>query len=890
MLQRKRIDKINFAFISVFALFAFCSCAPKVTSKYFPEPVTNFGPRNHDSDLKLDKLHTNAIDLKTLGLDEDIKTNDFFNAAENILLLSKRNHPEIEKLGHIMIEGFYNSNFTTSRSNFSKGPYLQAAIGETQADAKDAIFDVVKMLNLQMALVTNVIDNSKKTYDWPKTELKLDQIVDFVEGYIQSLEKKWSKARLDPRVYSAIKDGINEQLQPATKQIRPILSSMMTEINLTTFINDIYKVVGILNVDLDADAKTQLQQGMDLGKFVDAAQDEADGLKVLIFIWRMLDPQDRKTQFEPISSALYKFLNGANDSQLDCLAGKPCHLNIITIIAKKTEILPQIKAYGIDKLKAQVNAGAVQVARDAVSLKITPILKDELPATLDQKVKDGFAAESKVLAKISKDFKGFLTPGVNTWAKNYVDEGAIGINALELTDIHLKFSSSSQLSFAKVHGQTTGAATLGSSMSALETRWELLQESFSNIPFGTETALVNKLMGSKNSAEHTHIKELLSQINKALAIGGFRVSDTEKFKSLTYALDPDGTINSTLDLQHFIENPISFIVPNVLVVTDAFHGAPPFTKELSADVEDQAQLLKGLSRMVYFFHDWEQNSFDRLLGNIKVNDFVEDPQMKSIDQKFFPKEILFTLFTGNAAVILGNFSKNLSTILLLDEHRNLSWENDMAANSTAPISAMAALVNIEKSRRGEVASASALAHELDALIEFYNATDGVEKTNATFLLQKGADGKNTIDALLDGRHRVFLLIAAVANFLTHEMQSPDGGIYHGYDLTNKVPIKSPRLLKDQVCVIEALVRAGKLVSAQTYQNSALDIYYFVNSKLWNQSKAFYVLAEGQTSIGTLPDIVEALYSIDILSDIMSNNSLTQWKKISAPWLTALKQF
>ncbi len=876
--------------VSLLAFMVLSACAPALKSKSFPEPVSEFGPRNRDAEIKIDHIKIENSAASSLSFERDMTSSEYFIAAEHILRLSKRSHPELENLGHNLIEGFYKSNVTTTRSPFSKSPFLLAAIGETQADAKDAIFNVVKMLDDQAALVQSVVEKSKTEYNWPGNEIKVDQLVDFVETYISSLEQQWKRAKLDPRVYKGLLDGIKEQFDPLAAKIRIALTAMSLETNLARFIAELNQVAGYLDVELDKDTKELLQKGLTLGSLVDSAVSENDGLRVIVAVWRLLEPAERKKQFEAMSPALYKFLNGASDGQLDCLEGKRCGLDIYTILARNSQILPQIKTYGVDKLKDQVNQGAVQYASASLIQQVAPLLKAKLPDIFEERIAKSFKDEAQVLAGISKDFKAFLSPGVDKWAKTYYQEKPIGISALELTDVHVKFTSSKNLSFGKLKSQTVGAATLGASMTALETRWELQQERFSHIPLETSTNKIIKMMPSKLGPEQLHVQEILSQINKALSIGGFRVNVNERFKSLSFALNPDGKSDPNLDLKSVFENPISFVVPDALIATDAFHAVPADKDRLNVDIESQAQLLKGLSRMVYFFRDWESNSFDRLLGNIKVNDFVLDPRMKSIDQKFFPKDILFTLFIGDAAVILSNFAKSMSTILLLDENRNMKWENEADnGDPSAPISAMAAFANIVNGKRSEIADSTALSHELLALVEFYNATEGIEKTNSVFLTQKMKDGSNTLDALRDGRKKVFLLTSAIANFLTHEMQDPDGGVYHNYDMIKKMPVKGPRNLRDQVNVMAALEKAGSMNSALIYKNAALDVYYFINRKLWNAEKGFYLTTEGGTSIGQLPEIVETLNLVESITSLMPNDSILQWKKISQPWLNALKQ-
>jgi hypothetical protein len=147
-------------------LLSLSACAPKLEHRLFTPPSNSFGPRNQDADLKINLIGIQAIDSKKLASDKDQDTSEFFNSAEGLLTLSAE-HPELKNTANILIDHFYDGDSTTSRAQFGKGLYLQAAIGETQADAKDAIFNVVEMLHENVKIIQDTITNSQNDFDWP---------------------------------------------------------------------------------------------------------------------------------------------------------------------------------------------------------------------------------------------------------------------------------------------------------------------------------------------------------------------------------------------------------------------------------------------------------------------------------------------------------------------------------------------------------------------------------------------------------------------------------------------------------------------------------------------------------------------------------------------------
>ncbi len=867
------------------------ACAPKLEERVFAPPQTDFGPQHQDSVLKINQIRSQSENSKKLSYNHQQSSTEFFSTTENLLVLSQNSRPELQEIANRMIENFYDSSATTSRFQFGKSLYLQAAIGETQADAKDAIFNVVQMLNENVDIITQTFEASKDEFAWPKSGVNLDSVIDFVQGYLTWLQDRWQNEKIDPRVFKALVEGIHTQSGPIAASVGSILHSMSTDTKLIEFISHLEKLTTLLNFDIDDDTKALIAQGVRLISQVDLAKDEADGLAALVAVWRILSPEERLNEFNAASPPLYNFLKNASESQLKCLEGEICGLDIITLVARDSQIRPQIKAYGVDKLKAKINAGAVQYATSALVAKVTPMLKEKLPGLIEDHIRAAFKDEEKVLAGISKNLKGFLAPSFESWSKNFLLENSKGLNGLEYSNLQIQVDSSQKMKFSQIRLQNdkrVGAAGIGSAMSALVSKWQLLQPKFESIPLNLSFNEIKEKVGYSFGPFQRHMQELLSEVNKALAIGGFRISDKERFPALARAINPDGTSKSNLDLKTFIDNPISFAVPNALYVTDAFRVRPVSKNDLNVDIGAQAALLRGLSKMTYFFRDWESNSFDRLLGNIKLTDLVTDERLKGVEQKIFPKDIIFTLMIGDAAVILENFTKSLSPILRLDEDRNTFWQNEASPNS---ISAMATLVNWKKGQRAEVADASALSAEMVALIEFYHATEGIEKTNSTILRAKDKSGQlATLKSLADGRKSIFLLITAMANFITHELQDPDGGVYHSYNLVTKSPNKAPRELHDQVAVIRALTLADQFLSHKTYVNSALDIYYFMNRNLWVPSESFYANIEGQNTIGALPEVVDTLSGIETLTEDMPKPSLNQWNQISEIWYAALKGF
>ena len=226
---------------------------------------------------------------------------------------------------------------------------------------------------------------------------------------------------------------------------------------------------------------------------------------------------------------------------------------------------------------------------------------------------------------------------------------------------------------------------------------------------------------------------------------------------------------------------------------------------------------------------------------------------------------------------------------MIDIKKKTTWANERTDDSDEPAT-MAGLVDIVNGKRGTVVHLNDAARYLLAVADFLEATEGIEKTQASPLItpSKGS-GTRAVDQLIEARSSLSMLIVGIANFISHELASEDGGLRATFhqDLV-KVNAKEPRRALDQALAIIALTRAGKVLGKTIYDATALDAYSFMNTKLFNAKTGFYNVSEDTAQMPTPDEMVTILLAGETLRARMSDTSRTQWDMLAAPWLKALE--
>ena len=473
-----------------------------------------------------------------------------------------------------------------------------------------------------------------------------------------------------------------------------------------------------------------------------------------------------------------------------------------------------------------------------------------------------------------------------------------------LPDSRLGFLEASRLQVEMVPGAAlrassaeraggTGAAALGASMKVAVRHYEhiIRRQRLLN---GENPFLTTQGLG----------RILFREINKVLSIGGYRMENLEAFPALSMGFDAGRTNGDwqRLNLRRIEQSEVSYAVPDRLRIQMGSSGSSnslrttPLNESPSVSVRGQAELLKGLSRLTRLARDWEPTAFDPIMGSINVADFLPDLPRDAINQRLFPKDLIFAAALGNSGIMLQNLTKRSTPVVLIgvpnaDGKRQVKFADQVGLTGESPsepTSALAAVVDVTGTERSQVAKTGDVARYILALVEFSRSVQGLEKTKSAPLLQSIGRGQTAVEQILDAREDLKLLVMAMSNFLASEMLDSRGLLMAEFDrtLVRARPRQSGQgsIILDHAWSIRALIEASTMLGAQVYKTSALDLYRSLLRHHFHAASGFFRNKPDQPP--TPEEISAMLVAGETVFDEMSPLEQRQWRQLASQWMLA----
>lgn len=509
------------------------------------------------------------------------------------------------------------------------------------------------------------------------------------------------------------------------------------------------------------------------------------------------------------------------------------------------------------------------------------------------------------------------------------------LNALENSKVQIYVDKRDQLSTRRenLNQFDSGAEVLGLSLAAQYRR-------ILNLPEYEQIA--------PNSKEYYRI--VFSQINKMLAMIGFRTMDNKLVPSLhrsfygnipnldvyKYECSPEKaqkqqekkaryadalknnqspSADDYVDIKEDCEGYEDY-VHNLYQIPDQFVLSGPFksgTYKKYSSVRAQSEVIRGAALMLNYFSDWRgPNDFDLGLGKEKFSEI-----------EVFPKHAFVNLAVAAMTAPIRGLQKLQTPLKLFNSlgEEIKGWAKDglpdpdnLDPNLSAEEKAQkqivqAAIVDLFQSGPSNTVRAEDMAYFIVAVDEFLMAINGIEKTQASVLNPPDKKVKENMEMILKGRRLLRMMMFAMSNFMVSRMQDVDGGFWTEYRISedtskSDVVVKNrPRTLETQLAVINALLRVYKNWGSESALVASVEAYYFMNQKLWNPTTSFYKVSE--TANGPVKPYLffEALIGLKRLIPYLNNaNSQAQaqrmfdsyskeflkWNEVAKPMRTSLQ--
>nr|BFD60893.1 hypothetical protein CKG001_30000 [Bdellovibrio sp. CKG001] len=837
------------------------ACAPKVEDRVFDQPKTTFGPQSKDTQLNL-RLRQYGQAAPSLIWKDTVSSATYFEQAETLIELGEKTSLEqLKDTGLSWIRKFYKTPDSTLSIELAKSPFAALATGQTQEQVRTTLGEVLVELEAARPTIrTHILNLGGGLPQTPVTGL--GAMLTRAEMFTNMVLAEIPRMGLTPTIEDGLKVGLIDTTKPLFADARAFLQRLMATKTLTQSLALIDEAILKFEIELDPELQKSMKQGRQLAKGLDGINGPQTSLAVLVDIWRILTPEERAQYFKPVNEDLYDFLTKQDAKELECLQTEGCLGGIINGIAKKLFILPKIKKYGIDKLRTEMNEATRGYVISSIESFAAEFVKT-MPQTFADNIDAAIIDKAAAIARVRDGYGNYVSNLFKVWQKKVLPESEGRLPGFETHRVKVNIASGKETELSTVAASlNVSGETVGAGLSASA---ELLMKD-----------------GNLGPMAFSH---MLAQVNKLVAVGGYRDVDNNLIPSLLAPVQHRGKL---LDIMNFDESKdpdLSFRIPDTIALQDPYHADPSMIYERDFSAAAFAAQVRGLSRMMRLTRDWEKTVMDQQLGHIMAQDLTTDAEHDDLKQPLFPKDMLFALNLGNAAVLLQDITKKATPVFLLTTENNLLWADSYG--STPDTAIMAGIVDIKKGERLNFVTTKDTAQFLLAMSEFLEATEGVEKTKSSILLSKDANNEAPLDVLLAGRKDMKLLALAVANFISNQLIQENKLAITQMGLSDRKAVgKKPFLVVQQAYAIRALLKAYQLTNIDSYLWSAQEVYYAMNRSLFSAKEEFYINSDGSKL--SFPERLQTLLALQDLKPYLPAESRPQLERLMAPWLEALK--
>ena len=310
-------------------------------------------------------------------------------------------------------------------------------------------------------------------------------------------------------------------------------------------------------------------------------------------------------------------------------------------------------------------------------------------------------------------------------------------------------------------------------------------------------------------------------------------------------------------------------------------------------LQDQTNLLLTTTKIIRELVDWKTSSFDENLSAIQAKEIITEFSTPELDKSFFAKADLLALALSVSSQTLKLLEDEKSPLVLIDNDQKIVLIKDFNEQSSAI--ALAAATDFKLDVRSNTINAKDLSRFQIALIEFYTATSGLEKTTSVVLRKEAPGQVSLLNQVLAARKKIKTLVVAIGNFLSNQMMQKNGLVLSEFSLSSDaVTSKSAQTdsisynLLVQTAAVEALVRTYEMTDIDVYLWSAQDIYYSMNQQMFDFELKFYKLDSSgpdflQTKM-TGVDLTTTYKNLLSLKPYLTGDSQDQLENIFQGWL------
>lgn len=807
--------KLIACFAAVTVGIAFSACAPKVEDKKVHVETLSRGPLLHDTNLE-NALATGSASARSASALALVQPE---NQIQKLAQLESKfsigqilNSPDWKSRAADDFRNFQQTqNFEVLKSQNSV--YLDIVDRQINKTVGNSVTEAQQQLSRDVETVNALILTLKKKYLILKPESLLYTKINTTKAFIAKIISNAGDLKIMPEFKSLLITNLQTKSDTLLARIELLDNQITREDTITALIASIDSYIAESKMTLATDTVATITLGRKLGVLTDETKDTKKALQALALVWTVLDSKQRIDFIQTASPPLYKFLDGKNDSQIQCLITSNCN-GFITTIELNLGVYPAINTFGIINIKNLLN----QKGKSFILNKVNQVAYTSLLTvheTILAEVSAAVASKQTELGQFSMNFNSVLKTNWDGFLKNKGISQANG------------FILDSQNQPAPLEAQTTWLRNLVSQQSE---------------------AQPGSLTSPQSAVEVLKTQyELIENILRLPQFSQAPEGDSEMAQNnlVDLILSPK--------LRQYSKQVVKSSVTDVAL-------------------NDQSEVLLTTSKLIRELADWKTSAFDKNLSAVQANEILTEFKTAALDRPFFAKSDLLALTLSVTSQTLKLLQSASSPLILIDNNQKLIEIQDFNQDQSGPL-ALAAATDFANGHRSHLVKTADLSRFQLALIEFYSATGGLEKTTSAILRSEDAQGQVLLTQILEARKKIKVLIIAIGNFLSNQLQQKNRLMTNSFLLEGEQSVATYQL-SDQVIAIEALVRTYELTDIDVYLWSALDVYYAMNANLYNTATHYY---DANLKNPTVPEAGEASFKLKSFEVLNSYKSLLRLK-------------
>src|SRR6185312_11294925 len=583
------------------------ACAPKQQRLQIDHPPQDFQPKVADADVKAQGLYNMDFD-QSVTVKSQVTPAFVYRLSENMMSLGASQHHEaLSTNGQKVLNKLLDLPGLATTVPASNSPFVQLAISETREEVNEALTEVDQQLKASVDQLNQTLVQLGKTYPWPTGASSLTQAGQTIAGFLGEFLAQANQLN----IFDALKSQLQIEIANQQKWIEDLTTQIDQELHSAKHFPELMaylqKLLKDQQITPPPDLQKTLDQGVLLAQDLSNCNSEQSVLTAIVDVWNILDDQQRVQYIKPESESLYNYLKKSDAKDLQCLRTAGC-MNPMKFVIKKFFILPKISKMGVAKVCASIDQSALSYVVTTSQTKVSQVYP-QMPSFVSDALNKAIADKMKILNTIHQDYSGFLKKQIQQWAtQNLLGKGQVrGVDVGNL-QVSLKDKA---LQLQVVAGPATAEA-FGSSMAALT--------QYYNDP----NAEMNRVQQSS-----------FDLVNKLVALGGY----TTEYGTLTPALlTPLDKAAPLLDLTHLTSQTAPYGLPDQFNVVNSFVPKEIHPAQFSMSARSQAELIRGLSKVIGYLSDWRTSAYDQTLGGITAATLVPDyKDVNELQRAMFPK-------------------------------------------------------------------------------------------------------------------------------------------------------------------------------------------------------------------------------------------------------------